>query len=118
MKTVIEINKEIESVISYCDVNKKTLSVAKLNKERKRLEFLRFVKKYIETNPSKEFVESEIKRHKEYLKQRGNAAHFNSWKTSNAETGSDAKKMRSKYLKEMNVAHIKKQVQILEFINQ
>lgn len=55
MKTLSEVNEQISSILSenYSDETAK-------KRARKELEFLRVCKKYLETQPSEEFIQREL----------------------------------------------------------
>jgi hypothetical protein len=57
MKTVEEIEKEISDTIESI---KKESTKAEIGRAKRDIEFLRQIKRYLETNPREEFVKQEI----------------------------------------------------------
>jgi hypothetical protein len=124
MKTVDEVKKTIDELIEKnTQDNGKNLprsprqpadekNERRMNRDRKQLEFLRGIKIYLESNPTKEFVGSEHKRVSGWIatvKERWierNAKHEN--KLSN--------EVRDEFYKEHDLPKFKKQLKTLTYI--
>lgn len=109
MKTANEIKKEIESLRKSItrDTGKQELASIKRD-----LEFNKQILLYLETEPRKEYIESEILRLTvlmDHIK-----TGFDSWKECRILT--NVSNPYSKYLAEMNFGYYKKQCETLKFI--
>jgi len=108
MKTLEEIDNQILEVLS----GSKPDETAK-NRARKNLEFLRTCKKYLETNPSEEFIIKELdslnKKH-EYLDDA-----YEDYVRNNADYINNPNPLE-KYKKEMNFSQLMLQIKTLNFL--
>ena len=110
MKTIAVIDESIKAVLE----GKKPDETAK-NRARKQLEFLRFCRKYLETNPSEDFLKAELESlyhrvdylndaYEDYIKN--NPEYINEPNPS------------QKYKKEMNFPQLNNQIKTIIFLLQ
>lgn len=109
--------KEIKSELNILMLtNPSDHKETELNKIKKRIQFLKLCEKYLESNPSPEFVSQE---HKRILKIINTVAdRFSTWAQNNpqAAAGKDYRAQKSFYEKENGVPKLRKQLKTLAFI--
>lgn len=112
MKIIKDLNSEINQLA--LENNKRETSLKVFKKNSKRIDFLRYVIRFLETNPSNEFLESERIR---LLELAGKInARYSTWKRDIAPKDVDLKKWKSLFNKETGLTKINKQLKTITFI--
>lgn len=114
MKTIEQVNKEIQAIIT--DSSRDNITSAQYDKNCKRVEFLRWIIKYLETNPTVEVVTDSLNRVNEQIKGLYTKERYSEWCTNNRNFVDSVKNPKPKFLKETGVTTLTKQKQTLEFI--
>ncbi len=109
MKTVTEINQEINDIVR--SINKNS-SDKEVKNAKARVSFLRFCLKYVETNPREEFVKSQLDDVRRRIKLL--PTHFAGWQTGRVLT--KYKDPYASYCSEMGLSDMKAQVKTLEYL--
>lgn len=109
MKTLKQINEETQECINAARVLKVTDSEYKALV--KRLETLRVAKLYLETNPTKDSVESQLI----LVERKLASADFSKWSEYNY-IGLDIKKKKVKFNMEFTIKELKAQKKMLMFV--
>lgn len=107
MITIDRIQYEIEHIRNTAILTNKTTKEQKL-----RIEFLKQIKSYIESNPREEFVISEIKRIECLIKARNSTEIFNEWKIGKP----SQKATFQNFEKEIGITEFKQQLKVLKFV--
>ena len=113
MKNIAVIKNEIDEILSIDRVllSEEDGGPKKLKAARKRLKYLEYIKAYLSTNPSEEFVRSEIDRITSLVKAIDDRFVNVGFKTLVAE-----KKARKEFLKDYGVPKMNEQLKTLRFI--
>jgi hypothetical protein len=111
MKDLKAVNAEIKDILHTDTHGMKKYA---LNKMRKRLEFLELVKKYLESEPTQEFVAKEKARISHLVTTIVDG--YGAWQAWNKDKGETYKEQRDYYEKEMELKKYKTQFKALDFI--
>lgn len=116
MKTLLSVTGEISVLRQYVADNtpKKGAASPQVKKKLKELEFLKAVQFYLQSNPSQQFIEAEVKRISERIESVN--SRFDYWCKCIAPKNVDPKEYRAMFNKEMGVTAFRKQLTTLEFI--
>jgi len=106
-----KIETEINLILSQYKKESRFMSKRIIAKNERRYEFLMQCKRYIETNPKKEFVESEISRLENDIVILD--SRYNTWRATNAVKVKNPVKF---YQKLFGYAKIREQIKTLKFI--
>ena len=107
MITIDKIQQEIDDIRSNVIITHKTTK-----KQKSRIEFLKQIKSYIESNPHEEFVISEIKRIERLIKIRTSTERFYTWKIGKP----SQKATFQNFKKEMNIIELEQNLDVLKFV--
>lgn len=114
MKTISDINLEIDEIINTLKENKSILTKSETAKLKKRIGYLRTIIMYLETEPNEEFIRSNIRKLKGLLAAK--ESQYSYWLKNVAPIGLSDKKYKSIYKSEHNLNNVKTQIKNLEFI--
>lgn len=112
MKTLIELNSEIEE-------NLKFLSDSKITKSKKtsasnRNKFLKQVLMYIELNPNESFLKSEKERISRIINSK--ESQYKYWSSDVCDKSIEVSKRKALFNKELGITVLKKQLKTINFI--
>lgn len=105
-----DVQAQINDIENMPDEKRNGLSKQERNRLIGRLAQLRIYRNYLETFPTKEFMEKEVNRLKNLLESINNG--FEKWKSAGNANGKVEGQLQ-KYLSEMNVSHYKNQIKVL-----
>lgn len=111
MKTIQEVEVEINDILTQIEANKKA-KIAKNAKLSNRLDFLKTMKWYLKTNPNEDFIRKELNRVQRLVDLIDDG--FDYWFKSSGMT--DKKKARIKYNTELGYDKSKQQIKTLTFL--
>lgn len=121
MKTLQFIDSEIKAqqdrwqkVYEDAQKSKKEIPSAKLTRIENKIEYLRGIKKYLESEPRQEYVEAEQKRLRDMASRIDD--RFPAWCKSMAPKDADPKTWRTMFNRETGLTKVKKQLKTIEFI--
>ena len=110
MRTIEDIKSEIQEITTSTGTYH--LNKREINRLVKRIEFLNKVIRYLETNPSIEFLGKERLRLQNYLKKANEG--FNNWASLNKH--SSPSKLKAAFKSELGLNKIATQIKTLEYI--
>lgn len=110
---IANLKSDVEKLLDIKPTRLRTMISSEKLQIKKSLGKLNTAIVYLETYPSPEFIESQLQKLKRQLQNREQG--FDAWLNSELRSGS-AFSLRSKYNTEMNIPHLKKQIEMLEFI--
>lgn len=99
---------------SFISKNLKEISDVKFKKEKKRIDFLKYIQRYLETSPSEVFLDSEKVRLCGLIKAK--QARYNVWKADLAPKNVDPKKYKSIFNKEVGITMFNKQLKTINYL--
>jgi uncharacterized membrane protein YheB (UPF0754 family) len=111
MKTIKQLQKEIDEIVTR--LQKEELKKNVQTKLRKQIQFLRFCIKYIETQPAKDFLVTELSSIEKKITLRMNA--FDESKYSNI-ARSEVSKIRKEYEKMHEIPKLKTRIKTIKFL--
>ena len=111
MKKLKTITDELKELIREASAEKDPKVKKKL---KLRIPFLRMCVMYVESNPSDDFINSEIERINNRIEKISDG--FEYWKTLPREKEVGDKKLLTFYYKEMGVPKLRRQLQALRFL--
>lgn len=111
MKTIKQLQKEIEEIKQSLEINQFTTVVK--NRHLNRIAFLKTCIMYLQANPERAFVHSELTRCEEKLKLRESA--FDESKYADV-TRSQLTKLRNEHEKTYDIPKLKTEIKTLEFL--
>jgi hypothetical protein len=106
MRTIEEINREIKEIRDNVKSAQKTTSA-----QKSRVEFLKQMKSYLETNPKEEFVRSESERIKNLIDSK--SSQYEIWLQTTINKGG---KLRDTFETEMGIPSLRQQLKTLNWI--
>lgn len=111
MITTETIQKEIDDLRTSIT---KGITDRQLKKKRERVDELKNLKLYIESNPSEGFIKSEIDRIEKSIERINDFENFKIWRLS--QDHSDQKKLKTQYNKELGLPTLKAQLKTLNYL--
>jgi hypothetical protein len=114
MATIERIDTEINAILRHVVETRKTKPGYKASKELARVGFLNHLKIYLQTNPSEEYLSSELARLEAKIKTiEGN---FNAWTELAVCRGIHPSKFKPAFNTEMGLASIRLQIKAISFL--
>lgn len=111
MKTIEQVNEDIRASEFFISDNIVNIKKSTLNKEKKKIEFNRFVIKYLETNPKENFLKQERERLKTLIANK--SIQFKLWLPP---ANLEPKKHKAAYNKHTGITEFNKQLKTIEYI--
>jgi hypothetical protein len=117
MRTLLDVKTELAALQSECGVGNgangttvvsTSITKHKLARNKKRIEFLRIVQKYLEEAPDEMYIGREINRIENRIIKIVNSFDDSKYK--------DPREARKEYEKEMGIPHLRLQLKTLRFI--
>ncbi len=114
MITLKTVNVQVEQIKSSLEKATKDRDIKEVKKLSKRLEYLNGIKFYLESQPSENFLKSNLNEIKKRIASLSSG--FGEWLKSVDKKDSDPKKLKTRFNTEMGLGKMKNQIKTLEFI--
>jgi len=121
MKTIKEVEKEIAQInLELTNDSKKYFSDKgkftpnKIGKLMKRIEFLNGLALYLKSNPSEDYLKSELDRINKSIKNANSGYSY--WEKYNAPKDVDPKKYKTLYASTVGLGKLKKQLKTIDYL--
>jgi predicted transcriptional regulator len=114
MKTKEKIQEEINQLTDEVVKKQQENPEKSYSRMFKKIEQLRFVKKYAETNPSPEFLNSEVERIEKIIDSKN--AQFNDWVENLLPGSVREKEYRTVFNREVGINKLKEQLRTINFL--
>jgi|SRR6478736_383541 len=107
MRSLLDVNTEIATLIEECTTGS-ALKPAQISRRKNRIEYLKTIKSYLETNPNLDYIDLQIDKIENRIALLSNSFDRSQYK--------DPHEAFKKYEKEMGIPELRKQVRTLRFI--
>lgn len=116
MKTVQQIKEEVNSLIeNHKEKERKAAtSKKKVPSIKSKLDFLKMCRLYLETNPSPEFLKSEVKRMEDIVSSK--ESQFKEWTVPHELKSQSINKQKAAFFREVGVSDIKKRIKTVKYL--